>query len=119
MLGAATILLGALTPPSAGAVPHLRATHVDKAPVVDGVLDDAAWKRAEASDAFTQKAPRDGSPPSEPTTVRVVYDDDAIYVAFDCVQQKTAIAPRLTRQGHLALAVCELWVGAALAHHAP
>jgi hypothetical protein len=95
MLGSSAIVLGALV---AGAVPHLRATHVEKGPVVDGVLDDAVWKQAEASSAYTQKQPHDGSPPSEPTTVRVVYDDDAIYVAFDCVQTKTPMAPRLTRR---------------------
>jgi hypothetical protein len=95
MLGSSAIVLGALV---AGAVPHLRATHVEKGPVVDGALDDAVWKSAQASDAYTQKQPHDGSAPSEPTTVRVLYDDDAVYVAFDCVQTKTPMAPRLTRR---------------------
>jgi hypothetical protein len=79
-------------------VPHLSAVHVTQAPVVDGVLDDAAWEQAAASSAFTQKSPREGAPPTERTTVRVVYDDDALYVAVDCAQAGAPIVARLTRR---------------------
>ena len=65
---------------------------------MDGVLDDEAWKSAASSDAFTQKYPTDGAAPSDPTTVRVLYDDDAIYVAFDCPQPHTPVIQRLTRR---------------------
>ena len=55
----------------AAGVPHLSATRIDKPPVLDGRLDDAVWRSAKASDAFTQKLPEGGKPPGEPTVVRV------------------------------------------------
>jgi hypothetical protein len=79
------------------AVPHLVAARADKPPVLDGKLDDAAWKRAPTSDAFTQKQPLDGRPPSDPTTVRILYDDENLYVGIDCPQTVDVVA-RLTRR---------------------
>jgi hypothetical protein len=80
------------------ATPHLPAAHTDQPPVIDGNLDDAAWKAATASDAFTQQYPFDRQPPSEHTTLRVLYDADAIYIGFDCDQVRTPIVERLTRR---------------------
>src|SRR5258708_25329946 len=88
-------LLAALTQTSA---PHLVATRVDDPPVLDGRLDDAAWKAARPSSAFTQKFPREGSAPSEATSVAVVYDDEAIYVAFTCTQRTVPVVTPLTRR---------------------
>lgn len=75
----------------------LAPVRVQVAPAIDGRLDDAAWIGATASEAFTQKFPRDGAAPSEVTRVRVAYDDDSIYIAIECLQsgQRTA---RLTRR---------------------
>ncbi|HEY2512043.1 MAG TPA: DUF5916 domain-containing protein, partial [Polyangiaceae bacterium] len=78
--------------------PHLAAVRVATPPVIDGRLDDAVWAQARATSAFTQKYPNDGAPPTDPTTLRVLYDDEAIYVAFDCPQPKIPITPRLTRR---------------------
>jgi hypothetical protein len=78
-------------------VPHLTAVHVDSPPVLDGRLDDAAWKQAPVSSTFFQKAPREGKDPTERTTVRVVYDDDAVYVGIDC-PQTAPVTSRLTRR---------------------
>lgn len=79
-------------------VPRLRATRTAHAPTIDGTLDDMAWQEAIAEDAFTQKSPRGGNPPSERTTMRVLYDEDAIYVGFDCQQQHTKVVGRLARR---------------------
>jgi hypothetical protein len=80
------------------APPHVHATKTTQAPVIDGRLDDAAWKTAEPSDAFTQQYPLDGKPPTERTTMRVLYDDEAVYLGFDCEQTHTPIIERLTRR---------------------
>src|SRR5580704_8028647 len=88
---------------AAGAVasaPHLHATRVDHPPVLDGRLDDDAWKKAEATDSFTQSVPRDGAPPTNRTVLRMVYDDDAVYAAFDC-WQSTPVIERLTRRDRI------------------
>jgi hypothetical protein len=80
------------------AAPHLAATRTVHAPVIDGRLDDEAWQTAAATDAFTQQYPFDRQPPSEHTSLRVLYDDEAIYFGFDCQQIHTPIVERLTRR---------------------
>ena len=62
------------------------AARVTNPPLIDGRLDDAAWAQAALMTNFTQREPRDGQPASERTEVRVVFDDEALYVgvwAFD------------------------------------
>jgi hypothetical protein len=53
-------------------------------PVIDGVLDDAAWRDAAHSDAFRQVYPGEGTDPSERTEFWVTYDADHLYVAVRC-----------------------------------
>ncbi len=48
--------------------------------VIDGRLLEAVWQGPAAS-GFRQRAPHDGSEPTEPTRVWVAYDDRALYVA--------------------------------------
>jgi hypothetical protein len=58
-----------------------RAVRADGAPPhIDGSLDDAAWSRAPVISDFVQKIPNEGERPSVATEVRIVYDDDALYV---------------------------------------
>lgn len=79
--------------------PALRATPLSgAAPVIDGRLDEPVWKSAELSSAFTQKFPLPGQPPTEPTTVRVLYDGTALYFGIECVQRQAAVQRRLTRR---------------------
>ena len=47
---------------------------------LDGKLDEPAWARAQVTDVFTQVDPLEGQPATQMTEVRVVYDDDALYV---------------------------------------
>jgi hypothetical protein len=47
---------------------------------VDGRLDEAAWREAHVVADFTQVDPEEGRPVSERTEVRVIYDDQALYV---------------------------------------
>jgi len=82
------------------AAPHLAATRAETPPVIDGSLDDEVWKTAAPSSAFTQQTPFDGVSPSEHTTMRVLYDDQAIYFGFDCQQLQSTIMGRLTRRDH-------------------
>ncbi len=80
------------------ATPHLTATRVTTPPVLDGRLDDLTWKRTKGSDAFTQKLPTPGDKPTYRTLVRVLYDDEAVYVGVDCEQTDDEIIARLTRR---------------------
>lgn len=47
---------------------------------LDGQLDESAWASAPVTDSFTQINPDEGKPSSQRTEVRVVYDDEALYV---------------------------------------
>ena len=47
---------------------------------VDGKLDEAIWSTAEIATDFITWQPEAGKTPKFPTEVRIVYDDDAIYM---------------------------------------
>ena len=77
----------AATPALAGATTeadrlfHFAATRVSVAPEIDGVIDEEVWSRAVVLSTFVQSEPDEGQPATERTEVRVIYDDDAIYIA--------------------------------------
>lgn len=48
--------------------------------VVDGRLDDPAWRDAEVVTDFVQAEPHAGAPPSERTEVRITYDRERLYI---------------------------------------
>jgi hypothetical protein len=50
-------------------------------PVIDGRLDDVAWRSARFFSDFVQKQPVEGAAPTERTEVAFLYDDQALYVA--------------------------------------
>jgi len=62
----------------------LSAHRITSAVRVDGVLDDEAWHEAEAATDFVQQDPHVGEPVSEPTEVRVLVDNEAIYFGIVC-----------------------------------
>jgi hypothetical protein len=62
------------------AVPTSRAARLDGTIRIDGRLDEAAWASAPVTDRFTQIDPDEGRPASQRTEVRVLYDDEALYV---------------------------------------
>ena len=47
---------------------------------VDGRLDDEAWQKATPITDFIQKEPTEGAAPTDAMDVRIVYDDDVLYV---------------------------------------
>ncbi len=70
-------------PTSSGAPPRtMRAARRTAAVAIDGRLDDAAWAPVEPSSGFTQSYPKPGQPAADQTEVRVLYDDEALYVGI-------------------------------------
>ena len=47
--------------------------------MLDGALDEAAWSEAPIASGFIQNDPREGTPATHDTEVRVLYSDDALY----------------------------------------
>ncbi|HKU38922.1 MAG TPA: DUF5916 domain-containing protein [Polyangiales bacterium] len=80
------------------AAQSIRAVRVAEPPHIDGQLQETAWRDANAAEAFTQKAPLAGQKPSGRTVLRVLYDDEALYVAFDCEQPGHPVTALLARR---------------------
>jgi len=51
---------------------------------LDGALDEDAWRLAEPAADFVQAEPHEGQPATEPTEVRIVFDNDALYIGVIC-----------------------------------
>jgi len=68
--------------PSNGSAParSTSATLVRERPVIDGRLNDAAWREVTPVAGFIQRELREGDPVSERTEVRVITDGEALYI---------------------------------------
>lgn len=60
----------------------MRLPHFEKAPIIDGVLDDDVWVSAAILKDFYQIHPGDNIAPSKPTEVLLGYDATHLYIAF-------------------------------------
>ena len=68
---------------SASAAPRTMTASRRTSPItIDGKLDDAAWAAAAPSSGFVQSYPKPGQLAPDQTEVRVLYDDDALYVGI-------------------------------------
>jgi hypothetical protein len=76
-----------------------RPARTDQAPKIDGTLDDPAWKTAPVVDDFLQKEPLQGTPATEKTEVRILYDARHIYFGIHCYDSDPAamVATQLRR----------------------
>ncbi len=77
----------ALIPARAAAdPPHLTASEALGAPmVIDGVLDEPGWIDAEVGSHFVERTPHPGDAPPVDTRVRVLFDQDALYVSVEAM----------------------------------
>jgi len=57
-------------------------------PDIDGKLDDACWKTGVWATNFTQFVPKEGGPPSQRTELKILYDNENIYVAIKAYDTK-------------------------------
>ncbi|MGH7482953.1 MAG: DUF5916 domain-containing protein, partial [Longimicrobiales bacterium] len=67
------------------------------AAVLDGRLDEAAWAAAPVTTGLTQREPIEGAEPTQPTEIRIVYDDEAIYVGAR-MHDPHGVSTRLARR---------------------
>jgi hypothetical protein len=51
---------------------------------LDGVLDEPIWSRAVPAADFIQQDPQNGRSATEPTEVRIAFDDEALYMGVTC-----------------------------------
>ncbi|OQX97945.1 MAG: hypothetical protein B6I20_11720 [Bacteroidetes bacterium 4572_117] len=52
----------------------------EKAPEIDGLMDDDCWDLVEWTEDFTQTTPYENQDPSQETSFKILYDDNNLYV---------------------------------------
>ncbi|MFA5804271.1 MAG: DUF5916 domain-containing protein [Melioribacteraceae bacterium] len=62
----------------------INAIRTSTSPRIDGVLDDAVWKNALPIKDFLQQEPIAGAQPSLLTEVKIIYDDNYLYIGVMC-----------------------------------
>jgi hypothetical protein len=79
----------------------VRMPKFDKAPVIDGKLDDEIWKKATVLKDFYQIQPGDNIPPSKPTEVMLGYDSKVLYVAFHCYDEPDKVRATIPKRDNI------------------
>ena len=74
---------GAATPSSVSVVTAVWLVEADVIRL-DGVPDEAAWRRASAASGFLQRDPDNGAPATERTEVRLLYDAGRLILGVIC-----------------------------------
>ena len=69
-------------------VQAMRITH---APAIDGHLTDESWGLAQPASSFTQRDPDEGQPATERTEVRVLYDDQSIFIGIRMFDREASL----------------------------
>jgi cellulose/xylan binding protein with CBM9 domain len=79
-----TVFAGQVTSPPPFTRPSIRAVRINttEAPLIDGDLSDEAWVKAAVIDELRQRSPNPYEPASERTVVRILYDENNLYVSF-------------------------------------
>ncbi len=79
--------------------PPVRAVRLTEPVTIDGVLSEAVWRNGEGVSGFRQRDPHEGAAASQPTEVRIAYDDDALYVGARCFDANPeSLLVRLSRR---------------------
>ena len=60
------------------------ATPVERAPKLDGTLEDPLWQQAQTVSEFRQREPYEGQPATERTEVRILYTRREVYFGIAC-----------------------------------
>lgn len=68
---------------------------------IDGRIDEAVWEEAPLISGFVQSEPLEGAPASRETHVRILLDDEAIYVAARMLDDPADVVRVLNRRDEL------------------
>ena len=87
----------------AGAKRVYYATRIDNRPKIDGKLNESCWESGVWSGGFTQQIPNQGKNPSQETEIKILYDNNNLYVGFKCFDKGPGkIRPILSRRDEMA-----------------
>jgi hypothetical protein len=85
------------------AAPVTRARRTTESMRIDGRLDETAWQTADPIGPLRQREPIENADPSEQTSVQVLFDDHALYIAIVCRDRSPSaiVSTQLTRDANL------------------
>ena len=82
--------------------PSLEAVRIEGKVKLDGILDEAVWQDVPVGTDFVVLRPNPGEPASQPTQVKVVYDNLGIYIGATLLDSKPdSIRAELTERDDL------------------
>lgn len=76
---------------------RLTSSRIDRAPIIDGIIDDIYSQFTRQQD-FYQYEPQSGPPGSEKTSLLIAHDEENLYVAFRCQDDSRAVYARLGKR---------------------
>lgn len=72
---------------------------IGDAPRIDGIIDEDSWNSVQWSGGFTQIDPDHGAEPSQQTAIKILYDNEHLYVAIRAYDDEPEnIVQRLSRR---------------------
>jgi hypothetical protein len=74
----------------------LSAVKTSQSPQIDGNLNDPVWQQAPLASDFMQYAPSFGNPVSSKTEVRILYDNEALYIGAYLYDDPSLIRKQIT-----------------------
>jgi hypothetical protein len=84
------IFLLSLAPIAFSAQYRLKAVRIEQGPRIDGYLNDDVWKQAIPLTDFKMVEPNPNSEPTEKTELRVLYDQNNLYIGVYCYDREIA-----------------------------
>jgi len=77
---------------------NVHAEKFDTPPIIDGIISEEIWMKADPVTEFIQREPLNGQPATEETEVYVGFDQHNLYIAFRCYgNPENVIAKELAR----------------------
>ena len=74
----------------------ISAQRINSELVIDGKLSEKEWKTAPEAHSFTQLQPYPGNEPRKRTEVRMLYDDNAVYISAICFDDPDSVSKVLS-----------------------
>ncbi len=79
----------------------ITALRIDVPLKIDGILNESSYNQAEIATDFVQLMPYNGKPSYKPTEVKILYDDDAIYIGAMLYDDPDSIQSYITTRDNI------------------
>lgn len=82
------VALTSFSTPLLGEEVRIDIQKVSSSPKIDGYIEESFWGSLTPLKDFVQFDPYNGKPPSEETIAYIAYDEDNLYIAFNCLDSQ-------------------------------